>query len=481
MDVANVLGYNTTVAAAATVQGFLYFVGVFFILYLIGYSTFLFLSVTVGSSILYKRKRESHYKSRLAVDCYVPISIIVPAHNESVTIVDSIKSLVRLDYSLYEIIVVEDGSTDSTAQCVIDAFDLKNIERPIRLQVPCNSARTIWSGKADGIPITLVSKENGGKSDALNMGINVSNYPYFICIDADSLLQKDSLREISAPLIEDDGVVAVGGLIRPSNGIEFRDGEPAACSLPAKIIPAMQVLEYDRSFLSARIMFDQFNGNLIISGAFGLFRKDVVIAAGGYDRATVGEDMELVTKLHVFCRTNAIDYRIRYAPDAVCWTQAPETLKDLTGQRRRWHRGLTECMTKHWRVFANLRYGLVGFVSYTYFLVYELLSPFIELFGLATMGIAFVYDFINVPFMLMFFLIYAVFGATMSLTAFFSRIQTRGLTISSKDAVKAIALSLFEVTVLRFILAVVRMLATFGRKKKGLHWEKVARTKIDAN
>lgn len=481
MDFVNLLGLDTTVTAAAVVQGFLFFVGVFFISYLIGYSTFLFLSVAIGSSILYRRKREARYKSQLAVDCFVPITVIVPAHNESVTIVDSINSLLRLDYSLYEIVVVDDGSSDDTAKCVVEAFGLHEIERPIRLQVPCNTARNIWSGKVDGVPITLVSKDNGGKSDALNMGINVSNYPYFISIDADSLLQKDSLREISAPLIENDGVVAVGGLIRPSNGIEFHDGEPAAHSLPSKIIPAMQVLEYDRSFLSARILFDQFNGNLIISGAFGLFKKDVVIAAGGYDRSTVGEDMELVTKLHVFCRTNDIDYRIRYAPDAVCWTQAPESLKDLTGQRRRWHRGLIECMSKHWRVFANLRYGLVSFVSYTYFLVYELLSPFIELFGLATMAIAFAYDFINVPFMMMFFLIYAAFGSTMSLTAFFSRVQTQDLTISGKDALKAVALSLFEVTALRFVLALTRMLATFGRKKKGLHWEKVTRTKINAS
>lgn len=481
MDLANLLGFNTTVIAAALVQGFLYFVGIFFVLYLIGYSTFLFLSVTVGSSMLYRRKREARYKSQLAVDCFVPITIIVPAHNESVTIVDSINSLLRLEYSLYEIVVVDDGSSDDTADCVVEAFGLHEIERPIRLQVPCNRARNIWSGKANGVPVILVSKDNGGKSDALNMGINVSNYPYFICIDADSLLQKDSLKEISAPLIENDGVVAVGGLIRPSNGIEFRDGALAARSLPSKIIPAMQVLEYDRSFLSARILFDQFNGNLIISGAFGLFKKDVVIAAGGYDRSTVGEDMELVTKLHVFCRTNGMDYRIRYAPDAVCWTQTPETLKDLTGQRRRWHRGLIECMAKHWRIFANLRYGLVSFASYTYFLVYELLSPFIELFGLATMAIAFAYDFINVPFMMMFFLIYAVFGSTMSLTAFFARAQTKDLTISRKDAVKAVALSLFEVTILRFVLALTRMLATFDRKKKGLHWEKVTRTKIDVS
>ena len=442
----------------------------FFVLYLIGYSTFLFLSVTVGSSILHRRKREAHYKSTLEVDCYVPITIVVPAYNESVTVESSLRSLLNLDYTLYEVIVVDDGSTDDTAQTVIDAFDLHPIDRP---------ERGVWYGRVGRIPVTLISKENGGKSDALNMGINASQYPYFICIDADSVLQYDSLREIAAPLVEHENVVAVGGLVRISNGISIKDGRLTNYSLPKKIIPAMQVLEYDRSFLSARILFDQFNGNLIISGAFGLFRKDLAIACGGYDLDTVGEDMELVTKLHVFCRTNGRDYLIKYAPDAICWSQAPETLRDLVKQRRRWHTGLFETMTKHWRMFANLRFGLVSFFSYTYFLIYELLSPAIELFGLATVAVAVAFNFINIPFMIMFFGIYAVFGAVMSLTAFFSRVQTRDLKLSPRDVAKALLLSLFEVTVLRFVLATTRMFALLGYRRNRGRWGSIKRQKID--
>lgn len=470
-----------TVASASFVQTFLQIVGALFILYLVGYSTFLFVSVTVGSSILYKRKREAHYKSTLAVDCYVPVSIIVPARNERVTVVDSVRSLLQLDYSLYEIVIVDDGSTDDTAELIVKAFGLERVERPVRYQVPCNYAETIWAARVDDVPVTLVSKPNGGKSDALNMGINISQYPYFVCIDADSVLQYDSLSEITAPIIEQDNVVAVGGLVRLSNGVTIKDGRLARYSLPEKLIPAMQVLEYDRSFLSARILLDQFNGNLIISGAFGLFKKDLAIAAGGYDLDTVGEDMELVTKLHVFCRSNGMDYRIRYAPDAICWSQAPETLGDLCNQRRRWHRGLFECMVKYARVFANPRYGLVSFASYSYFLVYELLSPLIELFGLVTVAIAFAFNFINVPFMVVFFLVYAVFGAVMSLTAFFSRVQTRDLGLSAKDAFRAILLALFEITVLRFVLAVTRMFALMGYRRKRGQWERVARARIDAS
>ena len=295
-------------------------VAAFFILYLVGYATFLFLSVSVGSSILNRRKREARYRSHIARDCYVPVSLLVPAHNEGVTIVESVRSLLTLDYRLYEVIIVDDGSTDDTAQKVIEAFGLEPVERPIRQVLPTKPVTGMWMGAAGGVQLMLVRKENGGKSDALNVGINASRYPYFICMDADSMLQRDSLREIVAPVIEDDSVVAVGGLVRPANGITMEDGRVQGYSLPKRVIPAMQVLEYGRSFLSARILLDQFNGNLIISGAFGLFRKDLVIAIGGYDPATVGEDMELVTCLHVFCRGNGRPYRIRYAPDAVCWS-----------------------------------------------------------------------------------------------------------------------------------------------------------------
>ena len=453
-------------------------VGIFFILYMIGYASFLFLAVSVGSSTLYQLKRRNQLKNELLQEFYVPVTIVVPAHNEEVTIVSTIRSLLCLEYKLYEIVIVDDGSTDNTARLLIDAFEMKQIARPIHRMVPCQPEQAIFETQAFKVPITLICKKNGGKADALNMGINVSKYPYFVCMDADSVLQYDSLEKIVRPVLEDGTVVAVGGVVRPCNGAEIQNGHVIAYRMPSQILPCMQVLEYDRSFLAARILFDRFNGSIIISGAFGLFKKSVVIDAGGYDTTTMGEDMELVVKLHVFCREHNMPYRIRYATDAVCWTQAPDNLGDLCKQRRRWHIGLFDSLTRHRRMLANPKYGLVGFISYLYFLIYELFSPYIELFGVATVALAFAVDLINVPFMILFFLIYVVYSAILSLTAFFARIHTVDLKLGFTDVLKAIGLCTLELSFLRFILAWVRATALIGYRKRRHDWGQIQRKKI---
>ena len=384
------------------IQLFLLCVEAFFILYMVGYSSFLFLSVTVGSSELYANRRRNTLKNELGNDYYVPVSILVPAHNEAVTIEATVRSLLALDYKLYEIIVIDDGSTDDTSQVMRDAFQMWRIDRPIQRRIPCQPEEEAYETRAWKVPITLVRKKNGGKADALNMGINVSSYPYFLCLDADSVLQYDSLEKIVHPVLEDPKVVAVGGTVRPCNGAEIENGRVVRYRMPKKLLACMQVLEYDRSFLASRILFDKFNGNIIISGAFGLFLKSVVIEAGGYERNTMGEDMELVVKLHVYCRENQRPYRIRYVTDAICWTQVPEKLGDLCKQRRRWHIGLFQSMMRYRNIMANPKYGAVSFVSYFYFLIYELFSPYIEVFGVFTTLLAFAVDLINVACMVLF-------------------------------------------------------------------------------
>lgn len=456
---------------------FLTVVAEFYLLYLLVYASYLFLSVAVGAFKLYKKDRMLRIKNELKHDFYFPVSILVPAYNEEVTILDSVKSLMNLDYRLYEIIVIDDGSSDHTSEVLSAALDMVRVERPIRRTVPCKEAVAIYETREGRVPVTLIRKENGGKGDALNMGINASRYPWFVCIDADSLLQRDSLENIVRPVMEDDRVMAVGGMIRVAQCIELRDGEVSGYHLPWNLLTGMQVMEYDRSFLASRILLDEFNGNLIISGAFGLFRKDIVVAAGGYASDTLGEDMELVMKIHNFCRCNQIPYIIRYEPNAICWSQTPGSFTDLGKQRRRWHLGLFQSLYKYKNMFMRPCFGLVGSVSFLYYLLYELLSPVIEVFGLAMVFLAGFTGYLNVPFMIGFYLLYAAYGSVLTITAFFQRIYTQGLRIKAVDMVKAVFLCFIENIFFHFFLAFIRTTAFRGYKSRKHQWGQIKRVR----
>lgn len=222
---------------------------------------------------------------------------------------------------------------------------------------------------------------------------------------------------------------------------------------------------------------DAFNGNLIISGAFGLFKKDVVIAAGGYASDTLDEDMELVIKLHAYCRQNLIDYQIRYEPDAVCWSQTPCSLRDLIKQRRRWHLGLFQCLMRYRFMFGKLRYGMAGTVSYLYYLLYELFSPQIELLGLLMVVLAGGMGLLNVPFMVNLFLLFGLYGSTLTMTAFFQRIYTQNLRIRPSDVLQACLACLAENIFFRFFLDFVRTFAFVGYLKRKHQWGQIQRKK----
>ncbi|MCL2816717.1 MAG: glycosyltransferase family 2 protein [Oscillospiraceae bacterium] len=457
---------------------FLYGVSIFYITYLLLYATFLFCSVAVGAFKLYKRDRMIRLRNELKHDFYIPISIIVPAYNEEVTIVDSVNSFLKLEYRLYEIIVVDDGSKDNTAKELIEAFNIPLFNRPIQLKLKCQPAIEIYETHVGNVKLTLIRKINGGKGDALNMGINASQYPYFICVDADSMLQRNSLEKIIQPVLEDDATVAVGGMIRVMQCVEFNeDATVKSYKLPINFIICMQVMEYDRSFMASRILLDLFNGNLIVSGAFGLFKKSTVIAAGGYSSETLGEDMDLITKLHIYCRNNIEKYFVRYEPNAVCWSQAPTTLGDLARQRRRWNLGLFQCMLTYRQMFNNLRFGLVSFISYLYYLFYELLSPFIELFGISTIIIASFTGFLNIRFMLQFLILYTIYGAVLSITAFYQRIYTQNLKISVLDVIKAFIICVLEIGFFRYVISFVRVVSFLTYKKRKRTWGEIKRQK----
>ena len=310
-----------------------------------------------------------------------PISLLVPAYNEELTIVESLRSLLSLQYPQFEIVVVNDGSNDGTLAALQAAFELKAAVRQYEHVAPCRPIRGVY--QAPHQPrLIVVDKENGGKADALNAGLNLARCPVVCSMDADSLLEPDSLLKAVRPFIEDpERTIAVGGTVRIANGCEIHFGRVTRIGAPRNPVALLQTVEYLRAFLMARVAWSRLGALIIISGAFGLFQREAVLEVGGYSLGTVGEDMELVVKLHKAFRRARRPYRVAFLPDPVCWTEAPESLSVLGRQRARWHRGALETFARHWGMVFNPRYGPVGFLGLGYVLLVDVLGPPIELAG----------------------------------------------------------------------------------------------------
>lgn len=343
-----------------------------------------------------------------------PITIVVPCYNEEPTCVESVRSLLNLHYPDYEVLVVNDGSKDETLVRLIEAYELELTPRMPLSDVPTAEVKGVYKSQKFS-NLWVVDKSNGGKADALNCGINFCQTPLFSAIDADSLLEADALLRVVRPFLENAHTVASGGIVRIANGCEVGHGKVTRVSLPKSLIARLQVLEYLRAFLAGRMGWSELGGTFVISGAFGLFRRSTVVELGGYDTNTVGEDMELIIRLHRHCLEADIPYEIAYIPDPVAWTQCPEDLKTLSGQRDRWQRGLMEALIKHRKMFFNPRYGRVGMLAYPYYFLLEMLGPFIELAGYVSVVITLLMGLISVPFLLAFFLVAFVYGSVISI------------------------------------------------------------------
>jgi cellulose synthase/poly-beta-1,6-N-acetylglucosamine synthase-like glycosyltransferase len=313
-------------------------------------------------------------------DYEMPITVIVPAYNEEATIVASVRALMQLRFPEYEIVVVNDGSRDDTMQELIAALGLRLFPEAYRQRLPTAEIHAVYRSTLHP-NIRVIDKSNGGKADALNAGINASRYPLFCCVDADSILHPDSLYRVLQPFLDDPRTVACGGTVRIVNGSTVRDGFVEKIGLPGSLLALFQIVEYLRAFLFGRLGWSPMNALLIISGAFGLFRKEVVVAAGGYRTDTVGEDMELVVRLHRVLRRAGKPYRIVFVPDPICWTEAPEDLRTLARQRIRWQRGLGESLTMNLGLMTQRRAGIVGRFAFPFNLLFELFGPLLEVAG----------------------------------------------------------------------------------------------------
>lgn len=364
-----------------------------------------------------RREVFSGFTELFASNYAPPVSVVVPAYNEEATIAESVRSFLTLRYPLHEVVVVNDGSSDNTLEVLIQEFDLYESDQPVRLQLETAPLRGVYTSPTQRL--VVVDKHNGGKSDALNAGVCAANYPLVCCLDADIILEEDALLRVARPMIESGAVAAVGGIVRVANGCRFEKGRIVEVRTPKKILPNFQIVEYLRAFIAVRTAWSRLNCLLIISGAFGMFRRRDLILAGGYSGDTVGEDMELTTRIHRVLRENDRRYKISFVPDPIAWTEVPDTLRVLGRQRDRWHRGLIDTLVRHRRMLLNPRYGTVGLVGMPYFFLFEFLGPVIELLGYVAFVIGLALGVINGVFALAFFLAAVGLGVLLSTAAVF--------------------------------------------------------------
>ncbi|KPM33488.1 Glycosyl transferase, family 2 [Croceitalea dokdonensis DOKDO 023] len=341
--------------------------------------------LSTRNSIHYKNKNSFGDLSKVMASPMAPsITIIAPAYNEGMTIVENIRSLLSLKYVNYEVMVVNDGSKDDTLQKMINAYNLVKVDRKIDPNWKSKPIRGIYKSRQSSFAkLTVIDKENGGKSDALNTGVQLSESKYVGCIDVDCLLLPDALLHVVKSFTQRSKkkVIAVGGVIRVANSCIIQGGTLEKINLPKSWLARFQLLEYTRSFLLGRMAWGRIDSLLIISGAFGFFDREVALAVDGYDTGTVGEDMEIIFRMRRYMHEQKIPYTIEYIPDPLCWTEVPEDLEVLVKQRDRWSRGNLETLKKHKDMFFNPKFGRLGMLSYPYWFFYEWLAPILEFVG----------------------------------------------------------------------------------------------------
>lgn len=404
-------------AALAFLTGFDWFVLGYFLVLNSAYLLLLSLAALEFARHL-RRVPFAGYDEAYASPLTQPVSVIVPAFNEGPGIVEAVRAMLALRYPEFEVLVVDDGSSDDTYARLAQAFDLVVVPRVVAAEVPVTGRLVDVSVPRSSIPLVVVRKENGGKADALNTGINVARYPLVCMVDADSVLDPDALITVSKPFADDPAkVVATGGVVRAANGCKIVGGRIVDVQMPATWLPRIQVVEYLRAFLMGRTGWSRLGALAIISGAFGLFRRDVLVEVGGLAHGCIGEDADLVVRIHGHMRRQRRPYRIVFVAEPVAWTEVPTTMDVLARQRRRWHRGLTQTLWRNRSMMLNPRYGRIGLVTLPYYLVFELLAPVVELVGIAAALIGLAVGAVNLTYALLFVMVALAYAILLSIAA----------------------------------------------------------------
>ena len=442
----------------------------------IGYATILYfvamqgylLFLTATSATTLRRGHHLHRFGRvdemLSTRTAPPVSILIPAYNEAAGIVDAVRSMSIVRYPRFEIVVINDGSTDDTLETLIQGFELARVRIPYRPDLPTEPIRGIYRGRG-AVDITVIDKENGGVSDAMNAGLNAARYPYVLRTDADVVLDPDCLINSMQRVVEDrERTVAVGGNVRPLNGSVLRLGHLVRASVPKSFIIRMQLLEYLRTFLAGRPAWSALNGLPLISGAFGVWKRSAVIAVGGFSRGHMGEDLDLTMRLHRHHREQGIPYRIVYEPSAVIWTEVPTTLRVLRRQRIRWHRGLLTAVRDFEAMTFNPRFGTLGMVTWPGIVLFEFVAPVVEAAGWLVIPLAFLLGVLDTT--LLVWLLVLAFGVGLlnSLVALLLD-EGYGYFNSPTDTTRLIVMAIVENFGLRQLTVIWRIQAMIGTGK----------------
>ncbi len=343
-----------------------------------------------------------------------PVTLVIPAFNEERTCLEASRSFLSLSYPNYQVIIVNDGSTDATFEVLRNAHQLEPRSRYPTSSIPTQEVRGIYQSTVDE-SLWVIDKENGGRSDAMNAGINYCTTPLFCATDADTILEEDSILRVVRPFLEDERTVASGGIVRIANGCTVDGGSVTNVSLPRNWLARFQVLEYLRSFLAGRVAWDALEIMLLISGAFGMFRREVVADLGGFDTNSVGEDLELTVRLHRHFLESGEPYRISFVPDPVAWTECPDTIRILGLQRDRWQRGLMDTMFANKDMLMNPKFGRVGFMAYPYFFFFEMMGPIIETVGYLSFAVLAALGYVSWSFAFLFFVVSVLLGTVLSI------------------------------------------------------------------
>lgn len=405
-----------------------------YLMLILAYAIFIMSSYLILAHLSTRELRE-YLKKNSFVDYNVlltsefapSLSLIAPAYNEGFTIKENVKSLLSLNYNNYQVIVVNDGSKDNSMEILISTYDLVRTERAIHQQIETKKIKGIYTSRNAAFKkLIVVDKENGGKADALNVGLNIAQNPYVVCIDVDCILDKDSLLKLAKPFLEshEKRIIATGGVVRIANQCVIKNGRLVEVNIPDVMIPRIQVLEYLRAFLLGRMAWSRLDGLLLISGAFGAFDREIALLAGGYSTKTVGEDMELVVRMRRYMLENDLPYGVSYIPDPLCWTEAPEDFNIFKKQRSRWMRGTIETLSLHKKMFLNPKYKLLGMLSVPYWTFFEFLAPAIEFTGLLITVIFIIFGLLSWYFFFLLLLFVYFFAVLFSVIALYSEERT---------------------------------------------------------